>query len=247
MKTTLAIAVVFVTGLRAAPVTGREIPRLIARWSFDLSQALKTPDSSGNGHHAELRAVAPGVAPAVVPGIAGNALRFRAQDKCDAKVMNRPKLNPSEALTVTAWVKHDGPITGTAEIVGKKGQAKAIVDGYRLFVSKAQRLCFEIGDGTKVYRINTPNRTIKPGIWYHVAGVFSPGRLRLFINTRCIADIAVAAQRIAPSQNHLTIGNFAGRHGAYPFNGWIDEAAIAAAALDADGVLILAEPHKIVR
>ena len=217
----------------------------LARWDFENARGITIPDESGSGHHGEARAIKPDSLPRSVKGMVGNGMLFNAADGTEVTVANRPSLNPEHELTIAAWIRHAGPIGATAEIVGKKGLAKAIVDGYRLSVSKAGRLVLEVGDGTAVSRVSTANRTIRPDTWYHVAGTFSPGQGRLYINGRLAVEAAVPARQIAPSRNRLVIGNFAGRRNAYPFNGIIDEVNLLNVAADADTVFHLARPERL--
>jgi hypothetical protein len=112
-------------------------------------------------------------------------------------------------------------------------------------VSRIGRLCLEIGDGTDVSRVQTDRGTIRPDTWYHVAGTFAPGRGRLYLNGRLIADHELPARQIGASTNHLVIGNFAGRRNAMPFNGQIDEVRVFDTALDADGIFEAASPRRL--
>lgn len=217
----------------------------LARWDFEDVRAEVVPDESGNGHDGQARAVEPNRAPQCIEGMVGNGMLFVAAGGTEVVVRDRPSLNPRTGLTITAWIRHSGPIRASAEIVGKKGLAKTIVDGYRLSLTRAGRLVLEIGDGTAVSRVSTGNRAIRPDTWYHVAGTFSPGRGRLYVNGRLLAEAAVPARSIAPSRNDLVIGNFAGRRNAYPFNGIIDEVNLLSAAVDADTIFRLARPDRL--
>ena len=218
---------------------------LLAKWDFDQGEGRVAQDASGNEHHGQMGALTEGAAPERVKGMVGRAARFSAAAGVDITVKNHPRLNPIDGLTVAAWIKHEGPLPPGAEIVGKKGQARAIVDGYRFFVSKAGRLFLSVGDGKEVCCVRTPRRAIRPSTWYHVAGTFSPGRIRLYLNGRMVADQAVAAQRIEPSRNNLVIGNFAGRRNALPWNGLIDEVNLFDRALDADAIFKSAAPERL--
>lgn len=217
----------------------------LARWDFEDVQSETVPDESGNGHDGQARAVTPDGAPGGTGGMVGNGMLFTAANGTEVMVGDRPSLSPETGLTITAWIRHSGPIGAAAEILGKKGLAKTIVDGYRLSVSKAGRLVLEVGDGTAVSRVSTANRTIRPDVWYHVAGTFAPGRGRLYVNGRLIVEAEVPAMRIAPSRNRLVIGNFAGRRNAYPFNGVLDEVNLLSAAVDADTIFRLARPERL--
>ena len=217
----------------------------IAAWDFNGDGKTTVRDGSGNERHGEMRAVKQNAPSERTAGMVGQAVKFSAGAGTDIVVKNHPRLNPTTGLTVAAWIKHEGPIGPAAEIVGKKGQARSIVDGYRFWVSRAGRLHLEVGDGKSVYRAHTERNAIKPDHWYHVAATFSPGRGRIYINSRLIVDEKLAAQQIAPSKNNLVIGNFAGRRNAMPFNGLIDEVALFDAALDGDAIFRLAKPNLL--
>ncbi len=218
---------------------------LIAAWDFSDDGKKTVRDASGNEHHGEMRAVKQNAAPERTAGMVGQAVRFRARAGTEIAVKDHPRLNPTTGLTVAAWIKHEGPIGPAAEIVGKKGLARNIVDGYRFWVSRAGRLHLELGDGKNVCRAHTERNTIKPDRWYHVAATFSPGRGRIYINSRLIVDEKFAAQQIAPNKNDLVIGNFAGRRNAMPFNGLIDEVALFDVALDGNAIFSLAKPSSL--
>jgi len=218
---------------------------LLASWSFDEGDGTVVLDASGNGHNGQIRAGEAGARPTRVDGMVGQAMRFRAAAGADVLVRKHARLNPTSGLTVSAWVKHEGPIGPAAEILGKKGLARSIVDGYRLCVSRTGSLCLEIGDGTAVSRVQTTRGTIRPDTWYFVAATFAPGRGRLYINGRLIVDQEISANKIAPSNNNLVIGNFAGRRNAMPFNGLIDEVNLLDVALGADEIFNLARPSRL--
>jgi hypothetical protein len=230
----------------AATAVGADAPKhLLARWTFDEEQQGRVLDASGNGHHGQMRAVEVGAGPARVDGMVGKAIRLRAALGTDVLVKRDPRLDPGSGLTIAAWIKHEGPIGAAAEIVGKKGLASTIVDGYRFCVSRIGSLCLEIGDGKSVSRVQTERRTIRPDTWYFVAATFSPGRVQLYVNARLVVDQEVSAQRIAPSTNHLVIGNFAGRRNAMPFNGLVDEVHLLGVALDGDSIFRLAKAGEL--
>ena len=218
---------------------------LLASWSFDEGEDAVVLDASGNRHNGQMRAGEAGARPTRVDGMVGQAMRFRAAAGTDILVRKHARLNPTSGLTISTWIKHEGPIGSTAEILGKKGLARSIVDGYRLCVSRTGCLCLEIGDGTAVSRVQTTRGTIRPDTWYFVAATFAPGRGRLYINGRLIVDQEISANKIAPSNNNLVIGNFAGRRNALPFNGLIDEVNLLDTALDADAIFDLARPDRL--
>jgi len=245
-KTCVLLGLVLAMTARVAMAAEDELsPHLLGRWNFDGGEDGPILDTSGRNHHGRVRAVHVGATTERVDGMVGNALRLQAGHGMEVLVQRHPALNPTSGLTITAWIKYQGPIGVTGEIVGKKGLAKYIVDGYRFYVSPVGKLCLEIGDGSAVSRVQTARRTIRPNTWYFVAATFSPGHGRLYLNGRLLLDEEIVAQKIAPSNNHLVIGNFAGRRNAAPFNGLIDEVNLLDAALDGEAIFRLARPADI--
>ena len=218
---------------------------LLARWDFEGERGRVVVDASGRGLDGEARPGPTGATPQRIDAMVGTGMRFDARSGSDVVVKNGPRLNPTDGLTVAAWIKLSGPPSPAADIVSKKGVAKSIVDGYRFYVSKVGRLCLEVGDGQAVSRVGTSRRAIRPGVWCHVAGTFAPGRMRLYINSRLVVDEAVPAKRVEPSRNHLVLGNFAGRRNAYPFSGIIDEVNLFGVALAGDAIFGLAKPDQL--
>src|SRR5262245_21911749 len=92
-------------GLGAALTTSRavaESPALAIQWHLDaISGDGSTPDSSGNGLNGEL------VSPQIVPGRFGNAFLFGAEGPTTVTARNPGAgLEPSDGLTVVAWIKN---------------------------------------------------------------------------------------------------------------------------------------------
>jgi len=216
---------------------------LIAKWDFDGDGAAIAVDRSGNGHKGILGAHAgEKELPKRVDGMAGKAMEFSHANGTEIRVKNAPALNPTKGLTVAAWIKHEGAMAGNgAEIIGKRGSGKNSPGGYRLFLTKGGRLYLRVGHDAGRYGVATARRSIQPNHWYHVAGTFSPGRLRLYVNGRLAVENEIPTQQITPTRHALVIGNFAGRRNNSPFNGLIDEVCLFDIALDAEQIFQIAQ------
>ena len=221
---------------------------LLAKWDFE-GKGIIVPDRSGHGHDGQAAALGdPNLPPQRANGMVGKAMQFHKLGGNEIRVKNAASLNPTQALTIVAWVKKDYYIEGKwsewqSEIVGKKTYNGT--QGYRLYVTPSGVLRFEVGDGKNVYSLSPPEkRTIFPDTWYHLAATFSPGRMRLYINGRLKLDKEVDAQQIAPSSEDLVIGNYAGPKNMAPFNGLIDDVSILDVALESADILKLAMPPQ---
>jgi len=241
---------VMLAGTCAAQVEDADLDKhLIAKWDFEGEGDIAA-DRSGNGHDGTLTAYADAKFGAKrVEGMVGKARQFSKLGGTAVRVKDSQRLNPTQGLTIAAWIKKDYYVEGkwteeTGEIIGKKAHNGKY--GYRLYVTGSGKLRFEVGEGKNEYSLfTTEKRTIHPDRWYHVAATFSPGRMRLYINTHLKRERDVEAQRIAASGNDLIIGNYGGsRRNAGPFNGLIDEVCIFDVALEADDILKLAQPEQ---
>jgi len=86
---------------------------LIARWSFDEGAGTNTLDSSGHGFHGILEGEP---LPVWTNGLSGWALTFDGEQN-QVTVTNAPGLTPTNAMSVSAWVKAASGTTG--EIIAK--------------------------------------------------------------------------------------------------------------------------------
>lgn len=112
MNRSLTVASIAVAIVTIAASGGRadSSDHLLASWSFDEGDGTVVLDASGNGHNGQIRAGEAGARPTRVNGMVGQAMRFRAAAGTDVLVRKHARLNPTFGLTVTAWIKHEGPI-----------------------------------------------------------------------------------------------------------------------------------------
>jgi hypothetical protein len=174
--------------------------------------------------------------PEVIPGIAGNALRFHRDLQQYLQVDNLGGLQAPEAMTVMAWIR-PAQRQGAHGIIGNKGDKSGEPPwpGWRFRYFWA-RLVFQFGtaDGEEP-QVSTENWSIDPGFWHHVAVTYDGERLRAYINCTPSGEAEVAAP-IMPRDRAFVIGNYPGRKDAYAFDGAIDELKIFDSVLTLDQV-----------
>jgi len=88
----------------------------LAYWPMDTIKDGVVADASGHGHDAFAHGL-DGKLPKVVPGMAGNGLKFTAASEQYLEVKQSAGLLAPAAFTVMAWIK---PVArgGTYEIIG---------------------------------------------------------------------------------------------------------------------------------
>ncbi|HDM66840.1 MAG TPA: LamG domain-containing protein, partial [Thermoplasmatales archaeon] len=159
-----------------------------------------------------------------VKGINDNALSF--DGKNDYIRVSNNNLNPSNELTVIAWVKWDiEPSTGQhwANIISKNGDNE-------------WQIQHSYGNDKFEFAVKTENArkyvwsTTKPvkGKWYQVAGVYDGKYIKIYVNGRLENKVPLTG-KIKTSSSEIDIGRRTWRD-RY-FNGVIDEVSIYDKAL----------------
>jgi hypothetical protein len=160
------------------------------------------------------------------PGQVDHAFLFNASSNSGVRIASSPSLNPTDAITLDAWVFPFSFPNGAPSILRREGNAGstqyliAVGDGTTAGVAHCN-----IGDFTNPVGGNIPLNQ-----WTHVACTYDRQSSRLYVN-----GIEVAAQSATqpiPAVSHeLWIGNH--ERLIRPFDGLIDEVEIFNRALSA--------------
>lgn len=156
-----------------------------------------------------------------VPGMVGSA--FSLDGNSFVRVPDSPALNPTNAITVEAWINPTPGQSAWGPIIKKNGTNDS---GYAL------EMAF---DGTTCFYVSLRSAgwvgacaTIMPGQWMHVAGVYDGQQVMLYVNGVLAASVSLAGT-IAPPNGSLGIGTDTTLNRYY--RGLIDEPAVFARAL----------------
>jgi hypothetical protein len=196
---------------------------LIAWWAFDEDTTNSvTWDYSGHRlggvlHHAKRTA-----------GVDGSAL------VCDGGcvlVENHRLLSPSNALTITCWVRTDLAGQDNKWFVNRV-VAGSTAAGYRLGVLEGKP-CFEVPltDWSHHLKGAAPLPT---GRWVHLAGTFDGQTLRLYVDGQETASVPRPGP-VNPSDARLCLGGYELNHPSH-FTGLLDEVKLYRRALSASEV-----------
>ena len=193
----------------------RKDPALVGFWTFE--------DRSGDAFAAAGGAGGAGLAAKIVgevevveaPG--GKALRLAG--KGFLEVADSPALRLANACTLAAWVARSPSSAEDGRILDKS--AAGTSNGYLMDTHPGRSLRMIVAPGTLIHKDALPD-----GQWTHVAATFdAAGGQRLYVNGRCVAERALAADRCTVSQGYALqrFINACGGRGAMPikFNGSI--------------------------
>lgn len=195
-----------------------------AHWRFDAASGNVLPDTSGHGHDATFFSTKQDV-PRWTEGIHGRAVVLSREMEEGFEVADSTALNMTGPFTVMAWIKPSRR-NAAFEVACMKGDKSGDPPwpGWRLRFFWA-RAVFEVGtpEGDQP-QVRSPEWSVMPGYWNHVAATWDGTNLRLYVNA---AEKAVApfAGTVAPQdpRRPLVLGNYLGRRNAYAFDGALDE------------------------
>jgi len=242
MRKTQRTALVLGLGLLLVqPGMAQPAKALRARWRFDAVTNGIAVDATGNGFDATHFSKGD-AAPVLADGIHGKAVVLASKHEQGFTVANSKDLNMAGPFTVMAWVK---PVRRNASfaIACMKGDKSGAPPwpGWRLRFAWA-RANFQIGtpEGTEP-GVSSPQWSVPPGFWSHVAATWDGKSLRLYVNA-VEKGIVPFDGTVAPQNpgHPLILGNYIGRKNAYAFDGAIDDIRIYSTCLSGDDVFAAA-------
>lgn len=213
----------------ALPSAAGADPTLIGQWHFDEQGGNVAMDSSGNGYDGTITGAATSV-----PGHTGAALSFDGGTAL-VKVTDSPLLQPTSAVTVSAWVKHAGS-PGDYRYILAKGENGCVNASYGLYTGPSGGLAFYISNGRGNSFTRSPDAGMAPwdGAWHLVVGTFDGTAVHLFLDG---TEVGTGTPRSGPIGYALSdsddlfiggypvAGGYVGCH-AGGFLGVIDEVAL---------------------
>jgi hypothetical protein len=157
-------------------------------------------------------------------------------------VANDARLNPSQALTVTAWFKVD-TFGAWPPIVKKTGPSPSQRDGYTLEINYSygsRGLLFGVDLGTSVLQnVFIPTPALQAGTWYFAAGTYDGTNSSLYFGTGGLPlewNTIAGSGVISQSSGELNIGRDPSNPTSRHFDGAIDEVRIYDRALSSTEV-----------
>jgi len=205
---------------------------LVARYTFDGN--VNDSAGSNNGTAMGLPTL-----PTYAAGKFGQAIRLDGVDDyidCGSGA----SLNLTSAVTVSAWIKLAAG--GIDQKVASNQGGTATDGGYKLGVFTDNRIEFEIRTSANASTLNrgvAGGTVLTPGVWYHIAGVYSQGNyIRTYVNGVLDRELTTTAVLGSSTGTFKVGGSFSG-DGNF-FNGLIDEVQVYKSALTTNQVAWLA-------
>ncbi|MBE7444943.1 MAG: LamG domain-containing protein [Planctomycetia bacterium] len=202
--------------------TVNTVTGLNALYLFDEKSGSTAKDYSGNGNTGILFN-----GTVWTKGKINNALFFDGVNDY-VEVPNSESINPSKAVTVSAWIYPIAPgQSQDSKIISKRHQTLSN-DNYSLGFTSTNRPQARVivGGGPKI--INGP--VLSLNAWHHLVGVYNGSTLKLYVNGVEVAS-TTAAGSIDSSTHPLRIGTRAFDPADRYFQGNIDDVRIYSLAL----------------
>jgi serine/threonine protein kinase len=171
------------------------------------------------------------------PGKVGQAFNLNGTSQY-VSVPDSASLNPTECITVEAWIYPRYPNYSVAAPIIKKaggGGPSGQDDGYALELSGPDQVRFYVYVDDNESWNNSDSAPLTPDTWSHVAGVYDGACVSLYLNGELVGPPLAAPGRIVPSHLPLQIGHDASNPERY-FHGLIDEASVYNTALTAEQI-----------
>lgn len=209
---------------------------LVGDWPLDEGAGTAVHDVSGAGNDGVLSGGA-----TWVPALFGDGLSFDGQDG-QVRVPDSASLEPTTAVSVSAWVKHAGS-PGTYRYIVSKGATSCLSASYGLYTGPSGGLEFYVSQkrGTTYATTVDAGDAVWDGNWHLVTGTFDGSVLRLYVDgTEVGSSVSYPGALVydLPTSNDFFIGNYPGC-AERGFVGVIDDVMVWDRALTPTDVIAL--------
>jgi hypothetical protein len=202
---------------------------LVGFWLMDEGSGSTSKDSSGQGRHGVLRN-----GPKWVNGYSGKALSFDGSD--DYLDLGNFDVKGNQ-LTLSAWIKADRFNHLTYEDVRIISKATDLM-GYNhnwmlgtVWSNSGPLLRFRIKAGGAVATLDSGIHTLQPGVWTHIAAVYTGQHMILYKNGQEVGRMAKSGSIDQNPKAPVWIGSNPIYANSRPFDGIIDNVGIYSRAL----------------
>jgi len=248
-RAAIILSVTVSLALALAASAGASTP-LSGWWPLYESNGTVAHDSSGNRNNGTVSGGAQWTG-----GYFGSGLSFDGAH-AEVDIPNAPSLEPSSAITVSAYVKASGS-PGNWKYIIAKGALNCIAASYGLYTGANGGLVFYVSQNDAVsYSLSPDAGTgLWDGNWHFVVGTYDGSAVHLYVNGVEVGSGTPASGPIGyglPTSSDLFIGHYDGAcpAGGDNFAGSIDEPTVWNRALTSSQVLtqyrVLAALHGFI-
>jgi len=131
----------------------------------------------------------------------GMALDFDGKESF-IEVAHSDRLNPTDEISIEAWVKPRAPDSGFCIVSKKAGYSS--LDGYA-FLFDGGTFYFNFGNGTSCFPNAFPYGRLKAEQWYHLAVTYDGHYVKYYVNGAEVGSVE-QSETVAPNNLNLLIG-----------------------------------------
>lgn len=220
----LASAIALATASPASAANG-----LVASWPFDEGSGTVVHDTSGSGNKGAISGDAKWVS-----GFSGPALTFDGNTG-RVRVPNSASLDPTTAVSVSAWIRTTEP-QGDYNYILAKGASGCLAASYGLYTGPNGGLMFYIARNQGLSYTRSPDggASVWNGAWHFVVGTYDGSSVRLYVDGSQVGNGNLYNGPIVYDfpDNDLFIGHY-DKCQALDFHGAVDSVQIYGRALTA--------------
>lgn len=204
----------------AGPAAANVLPT--GTWPLNEGSGTVVHDTSFHGNTGTLQ----GAGVTWSAGRFGKALAFNGTSG-DVNVPDDSTLEPSKAITVSAWVKANGS-PGDFDYIVDKGATGCLTASYGLYTGPNGGLIFYVSNDGLV-GIHSPDAGtgVWDGKWHSIVGTYDGSSVRLYVDGIEVGSGTPDTGNIAyglSTSNDLQIGAYEGC--SLPFNGSVDQVRV---------------------
>lgn len=228
MRKAAVVLVLFAALVVAAPAGASINPRLSAWWPFYEGSNATAHDVSGNGNKGTISGAAQWTSGYFGPGLSFDGSTARVD------VPDTASLEPSSAVSATAWVKSSGS-PGQYRYMIAKGASSCMAASYGLYTGSNNGLEFYVSQNDGMSFVDSPDAGVGvwDGKWHFVVGTYDGSLVQLYVDGNQVGSGTPESGLIGynlTDGNDLFIGHYDGCT-LHDFSGTLDEPTVWSRAL----------------
>jgi hypothetical protein len=220
---------VYVFGYAISAKQVAELYGLVGHWKLNETSGTTVADSSGTQSNGTVAG-----APHWSTDCGGNGVFDFDGNSNHISIPSSSYLQPTESLTIAAWIKGDAwGSGGDVDVILRKGEGAP--NDYQLAIAAGRATLSLYRDST--HSISAAGNTeLEPGLWYHVAAVWDGATVKVYVNGQLDNTPAAFTGTIATDTRSVYLG---GQTGSNYFDGMMRGVQLYNRALSATEIVAM--------